>query len=642
MTSTPSQAKRIDRVGASLAAILGVTPLLPSGLTHLGWAPRGYIDLVVAALIPLWLVARFTGGPRATRGRSMASWPWDLLAAAIVGAAIHGLMAESRVTSPVFVHQLQDALGDLFRPINQATHPFYPLRVALTFVEGWITFRLVLAICAFADDPRHRATVAFAGWLAGAALVALLALAQYVTEFNLHAYWVRANPALVRAHSTFDDPNALGAYLALAAGLVVGLIRLDDGRWRRWWAVLLGVYVAGLLTTMSRSALGAVIVAPMAVLAFGPAPATRLHRWVRSAARAGSVLLLAMILFSVVARQFASEARRSNPDGPLDMVIKTFDPRESTGWVLRGRLPWWQAGAAMFREHPIVGVGLGRYPRLMESYGGGPLRENTHNLFLQFLAETGVVGFAAFTTLCGAVCVALWRAFAAADTARSRGIALGGLIGVLAYLLTLLTGHSLLLPSGQILLASVIGLVVTIAVPSRSSNSTAAEVATLARRRWRFGALLLAVALIAPIVAAAERVSPRFAGRWGYHWGLYGEEPAGDTGTYRWTSRRALLDLRVPNDATTLVVPFDAVVPIRAGAPARVHVRAGRATQSASLETGGPQALRLPLPSSNGTARRILLDITVEPTFVPAALDARSTDLRSLGVQLSPPRFERE
>ena len=85
------------------------------------------------------------------------------------------------------------------------------------------------------------------------------------------------------------------------------------------------------------------------------------------------------------------------------MVVKTFDPRESTGWVLRGRVPWWQAAVAMFEEYPVAGVGLGRYPRLMRGYGGGKMVENAHNFFLQLLAESGLIGCGAFV-----LCVPRW------------------------------------------------------------------------------------------------------------------------------------------------------------------------------------------------------------------------------------------
>ena len=630
---------RIDRVDGTLATILAVASLLPSGLTYFGWPAAGHVELVVPALFVLWSVVRLTtGAPRAATP-AMAMWPWDLFVAAMLGAAVYGLMADNRLLSPVFLERLRGSIGELFRPMHQAVHPLYSLRVALTFVEGWLVFRLVVALCRMAPDPSRRAKAALAGWLLGFTVVGVCALAQYVTEFQLHPYWVRANPSLVRTHATLDDPNALGAFLTLGIGLLVGLIRLDGAR-RRVWSGLLAVGVVALVTTMSRSAIGAAILAPIAVLAVGPAPTTRLQSWIRIGARVSAALIVVVILASVTLRETVPDQRRTNPDGPIDMVIKTFDPRESTGWVLRGRLPWWQAGAAMFRDHPVVGAGLGRYPRLMGSYGGGPSRENTHNLFLQLLAETGLVGFTAFMAVCGSICLALARAIATAHDNGRRAVALGGLIGVVAFLLTLLTGHTLLLPSGQILWASFVALVLTIAAPSRPHPDRASiDSRSAVRERRAFVAIgALGVALVAPTVGSARNITPRFPGAWGYEAGLHGEERGAANERYRWTSDRALLDLRVPTGATAIVIRIAALNPMRNGQPTHVRATADGTSQELMLATADVGTMRLPLPARGSGARRVVLRVDVTPTFVPDA--SAGGDRRVLGVQLFVPEFE--
>jgi putative inorganic carbon (hco3(-)) transporter len=65
------------------------------------------------------------------------------------------------------------------------------------------------------------------------------------------------------------------------------------------------------------------------------------------------------------------------------------------------RLALWGAAGAMFLGHPILGVGYGNYRSLYNDYLPGitPDQLDAHNLYLQFLAETGVVGFMAFCIL---------------------------------------------------------------------------------------------------------------------------------------------------------------------------------------------------------------------------------------------------
>jgi O-antigen ligase len=629
---------RIDRIAIALATVVGVAPLLPKGLTYIGWPERGYVELVIPALAAIWLVARAT--TRTAPGARIATRPWDLLAAAAAGAAIYGLMADNPIASPVFLPRLREDIGGLFRPMHMTADPLYSLRVALTFLEGWIAFRLVASICRLAPDPPRRALVALGGWMAGLVVVSGFALAQYVTEFNLHPYWVRANPALVRSNSTLDDPNTLGAMLVLGIGLLAGLLRLDGARRRTLWAGLLGLLALGLLTTMSRAALGAAVLVPLAVLAIGPAPATVLQRRLRAGARLVVLTVLIAVAGSMALRTLATEARRTNPTGPLDMLIKTFDPRESSGWVLRGRLPWWQAGVAMFREHPGIGVGLGRYPRLMAAYGGGPMRENTHNLFLQMLAEAGTLGFAAFVLLCAGIPFALVRgAMTARSDDRVRAIALGSLMGTLAFLLTLLTGHALLLPSGQILFASFVALTLTIVTLHRSpaTGATVSRAAASTRvgvwKRVLVVTAILGVATIAPAVGLVRDVGPR-SGPWGHVVGLHDEETSGNGERYRWTTDRAVLDLPVPKGATTLVVRVTAVYPVRDGVPTRVQVTTVDATAEVTLTSSEEQTVRLPLRSG---ANNVVLNVDVRPTFVPPA---GSGDRRVLGAQLFLPEFE--
>jgi O-antigen ligase len=609
-------------------------PLLPRGPGYLGWPGEGWLDLVVPALGAVWLAARLAARGQPRHPAAIPLWPWDLVAATVAGATVFGLMADNLVASPVFHAKLLE-VDVLFRPMHQLSNPLYPLRVALTLLEGWIVLRLVVATCRLAGDPRRRAGVALAGWGAGLAVVSLLAVVQYVTRFHLHPFWVKANPSLPRAHATLDDPNALGACLALGLGLLVGLLRLDaHPRRRTWWVGLLVLGAAGLVTTMSRSALGAWLVVPAAVLAVTPPPITALQRHVRTAARLVAGTVLVVVVASMTLRAFATEARWTNPTGIVDMVVKTFDPRESTAWVLRGRLPWWQAGVRMFEDHPVTGVGIGRFQRLVRSYGGGKHAENAHNFYLQAFAESGIAGGLAFLALCGSVVWTFARAGRLDAEPWPRAVALGGLIGSLVFLATMLTGHTLRVASGQVLWASFVALAGTIAAQRLAGARTDLPVRPL--RRAAGAAAIVAALTVPPIVGIAQRVEPSL-GDWGYSSGLYGEERTRSGLRYRWTGAHALVELGVPDGATALVVETAAVRPLRGGVPVRVRIRAAGLTNEAAVTAPGRRSVRLPL--RDGTPRgRVLLSIEVDPVVVPGA-DGRG-DTRALGVQLFVPRFE--
>lgn len=69
------------------------------------------------------------------------------------------------------------------------------------------------------------------------------------------------------------------------------------------------------------------------------------------------------------------------------------------------RLLMWQSAYEMFKDHPILGVGLGQYaPKYLNEYKSPEAKErqnHSHNNFLQMLAENGSVGFVGFLLLFG-------------------------------------------------------------------------------------------------------------------------------------------------------------------------------------------------------------------------------------------------
>jgi len=107
------------------------------------------------------------------------------------------------------------------------------------------------------------------------------------------------------------------------------------------------------------------------------------------------------------------------------------------------RLALWGAAGYMFLEHPMMGVGFGNYRSLYNDYipGAEPGQLDAHNLYLQFLGETGVIGFLAFGVMVFALArIAIRLAKNTETPDRVIGIAMGGALvttlthGVVDYL----------------------------------------------------------------------------------------------------------------------------------------------------------------------------------------------------------------
>lgn len=178
------------------------------------------------------------------------------------------------------------------------------------------------------------------------------------------------------------DPNDLGVTLAIALTFALHLTvaRRGLGVWLARVAAV-GI-IAAILLTASRASLVAALVNVVFVAL----------TWRRTTAvqKASSIALLALLVVGAV--KLAPPATRAR--------LATL-PEEATAGTLHDRTRIWRAGLHLFEKHPLLGVGLGAYPRA--AYPELRIHYNAHNTFLSVLVEEGVVGFVLFGMLLAAL-----------------------------------------------------------------------------------------------------------------------------------------------------------------------------------------------------------------------------------------------
>ena len=76
------------------------------------------------------------------------------------------------------------------------------------------------------------------------------------------------------------------------------------------------------------------------------------------------------------------------------------------------RVRLWQAAVQMWRDHPLIGVGIGRFAQNLPAYDPifFGIELGPHSIYFGLLAETGIVGLFLFMAVCGASFNALWQA----------------------------------------------------------------------------------------------------------------------------------------------------------------------------------------------------------------------------------------
>lgn len=258
-----------------------------------------------------------------------------------------------------------------------------PFPAALSAWTGWRSFVLLFVALAIFDTRPAKLTFAvlFVAASGAAAIASFFA-------FDFGAAQVTSDVQggiVMRNHVTQAMALTVGASLAL-----VLIIHKRSGSWRRWlWGAAASVMVANIVfVAYARSGYLALIVMTV-VLALG--------LW-RGRARGlailgGFVLIVTAIQFSPLIKQRFATA--------VEEVGKSEDSAVITPMGIRVMM--WETSAAIVREAPLVGHGLGSFPdtyrRLVSERHTGwkaTLTADPHNQYLLILAETGLLGLAAF------------------------------------------------------------------------------------------------------------------------------------------------------------------------------------------------------------------------------------------------------
>jgi len=216
------------------------------------------------------------------------------------------------------------------------------------------------------------------------------------------AYTTGAWGSAVRANGTLGGPVAFGEYLAQMIALVGGL--LIAARLRPGYRAMLFAYmiVLGtmLVASFSRSAWIIGLVGIGTVFLAHSADGNR--RALASSLVAGASIVLVLAAGIGVVWAFYPDALTFN-------LLSLFDPsseRISVHLELR------EMAVQLWKDHPLIGVGLGNYGALT---GQGGELSSSHATFVTEHAEGGALGVTLLGTACLSVIIGLLREVRLAD-----------------------------------------------------------------------------------------------------------------------------------------------------------------------------------------------------------------------------------
>jgi O-antigen ligase len=194
--------------------------------------------------------------------------------------------------------------------------------------------------------------------------------------------------SLPRIAGALEGPNQLAGYLDVALPVLVAraLVHRD----RVLTAVILLATITDVLTISRSGVVGAAVGVVVVLLVLRPFSSAAWRF-------AGVMLVIAALGISLA-------LRAGVPTGYF-----TLDQATQSADHLGNRSQLWRAAVALWRTSPAVGVGAGNYELDLDQVGLRGVRTHANSIYLQSLAETGVVGLTATVALFAVTIVILAR-----------------------------------------------------------------------------------------------------------------------------------------------------------------------------------------------------------------------------------------
>ncbi len=267
-------------------------------------------------------------------------------------------------------------------------------------------------------------------WAAGALIVGGLfaVFCQVIQLFHLET---RVSPLVVAYNVTVErrpfgnmaQANHLATYIAFAMAGALFLVQTRRIAVSIWFLVST-IFAVGLALTVSRGPwlqMGVIVVAGF-WMAFAQ---TRNQLQLRRSNREWIIPIALAVLFFVV----NALIRWANVRYHLELGQSAAERFKDAGQIAP-RLALWKYGWTMFKTHPLLGVGWGEFPsyqyEFVKSLGAVEIANNSHDIFIDLLAKTGLIGLA--IVLFGLITWLVRVVRAPQSSARVFGIALIGVL----------------------------------------------------------------------------------------------------------------------------------------------------------------------------------------------------------------------
>lgn len=225
-------------------------------------------------------------------------------------------------------------------------------------------------------------------WIVVGTLVSIGAIVQFLTggiDFLIKSEQ-QISWGQVRSESILKEPNDLVKYLTCCLLFAIAYFEtLSEPRKKLLLIVCQAMIVGGVLCTFSRGATLSLALG-MGIMFLRFIRLRSLFLW-------GCIAVILVTIISGKASTVTSIV--------MERLLSSFDflsseakAAEDIGYVVR--IQNWAAGIKIFFDHPILGIGLGGYGKVVGSMIPGEVAESPYSLYLDILVSLGLIGFTVF------------------------------------------------------------------------------------------------------------------------------------------------------------------------------------------------------------------------------------------------------
>jgi putative inorganic carbon (HCO3(-)) transporter len=288
-------------------------------------------------------------------------------------------------------------------------------QLAISELLKWIEMLALISLCMALFTKRDIEWLLFTIVLAGS-MQAAVGLYEFLGGSGAEHLRI-LDDRFFRAFGTFGQPNPFGAFMGITLPIALtGILRKlqalwhEGGRrsiqlwkdqtqrteliWLAFYGIASGLLFAGLLASWSRGAWMGFGAAAVIMLVFLP------RSMQGKAAIFVAVIVFGGIVWGAGLLPDALTARMSSFVGELTTItdVRGVDITDSN-YAVTERIAHWQAAVRMAEDHPWLGVGFGNYEAAYPQYqlmNWPQALGHAHNYYLNLLAETGILGLAAY------------------------------------------------------------------------------------------------------------------------------------------------------------------------------------------------------------------------------------------------------